>query len=120
MKGICKIRVLLVALGIMSIPAYADNQTPTTTTIQPSASLPFRVVLKQAFTMPVGIHSGVYGVYKGLWVFIGGRTNGLHGFDGDPFPPDAQNTSIYVVDPVKGKTYSRELSDLRSGLDQKL
>lgn len=120
MNAITKILAALAA-AVFAAPLYADNQTLTTSTIQPNAALPFRIKIKQAnFTLPVGIHSGVVGFYQGLWVFIAGRTNGLHGFGGDPFPPDSQNTSIIVVDPVKGKTYMRDLFDPSSGLNKKL
>lgn len=96
-----------------------DNQTNDVSPILPGTVLPFQVVIEQApFQLPVGFHSGVVGTYKGLWVFISGRMNGLHGFDGDPFPPDEQNTSIYVVNPKTGVTLSRSLKDPNSGLNQ--
>src|SRR5262249_20251659 len=96
-----------------------DNQTATVSPILPQTGLPFSVVIEQAgFQLPVGLHSGVVGVYKGLWVFIAGRTNGLHGFGQDPFPVVSQNTSIYVVNPATGVVYSRSLSDPSSGLNQ--
>jgi hypothetical protein len=98
---------------------FAQNQTPTTSTILPETSLPFSVVIQQAnFQLPVGIHSGMVGVYQGLWVFIAGKTDGLHGFGPDPFPVLAQNTSIYVVNPTNGAVYSRSLKDPGSGLTQ--
>jgi hypothetical protein len=107
-------------LGIGSaIAATTNNQTDTLSAISPGTDLPFRVVIERAnFQLPVGLHSGVVGVYKGLWVFIAGRVNGLHGFGSDPFPPDQQNTSIYVVDPSNGSFQSRSLSDPSSGLSQ--
>lgn len=88
--------------------------------VLPQTSLPFRIKIEQAnFTLPVGFHSGAMGVYQGRWVFLAGRINGLHGFDpSNNFPADEQNTSIYVVDPATGKTYSRALTD-HSGLSQK-
>src|SRR5579862_2781290 len=93
-----------------------DNQTNTLSTVYPSNQLPFQVVIQQAnFTLPVGIHSGVFGTYQGLWVFIAGRINGLHGFNpSNNFPADSQNTSIYVVNPNTGQVMSRSLYDSSS------
>lgn len=120
MKGLFKALTYLLAYLIFGIGiSYADNQTTELSTILPESGLPFRVVIEKAnFELPVGIHSGVVGIYKGLWIFIAGRINGLHGFGNDPFPPDSQNTSIYVVNPVTGVVVSRSLSDGSSGLTQ--
>lgn len=98
-----------------------DNQTATLSPVLPGSQLPFQVVIETAnFQLPVGFHSGVVGVYKGLWVFIAGRINGLHGFDAtNNFPADQQNSSIYVVNPSTGQVFSRSLSDPGSGLSQK-
>jgi hypothetical protein len=93
------------------------NQTDQISTIQPGSVLPFRVTIELAnFQLPVGVHSGIFGLYEGRWILMAGRLNGLHGFSGDPFPPDDQNTSIYVVDPATGTVSSRALSDPSSGL----
>lgn len=99
----------------------ADNQTADLSPIYPASGLPFRITIEQAnFELPEGLHSGMVGVYQGLWVFIGGRINGMHGFNNDDFnfPIDAQNTSIFVVDPSTGTTISRSLNDPSSGLSQ--
>ncbi|MCH9757468.1 MAG: hypothetical protein K0U37_09810 [Gammaproteobacteria bacterium] len=69
--------------------------------------------------LPVGVHSGAVGLYQGNFIFIAGRTNGLHGFQGEePFPSEYQNTSIQVFNPETGFTASRSLSDKSSGLTQ--
>ena len=112
--------LIYLSLGIgSSLANTTANQTDELSPILPATGLPFRITIEQAsFQLPVGIHSGVVGVYNGLWVFIAGRTNGLHGFSADPFPPDAQNTTIYVVDPNTGLASSRSLTDPSSGLTQ--
>lgn len=97
-----------------------DNQTVTLSPVLPDTSLPFRIVIETAnFQLPVGFHSGMVGMYKGYWIFIGGRINGLHGFGiTNNFPADQQNTSIYVVNPATGAIFSRSLYDSSSGLTQ--
>ena len=124
MKYLFKIRAafffyfLMMGVGTASAGTTA-NQTDDLSPIASSAGLPFRIVIEKAdFELPVGIHSGVFGEYHGLWVFIAGRINGMHGFGGDPFPRDEQNKSIYVVNPLTGVVSSRLLSDPSSGLNQ--
>jgi hypothetical protein len=107
-------------LGTGASFAYATaNQTDDLSPILPQSGLPFHVVIEKAnFQLPVGFHSGVVGVYKGLWVFIGGSLVGLHGFGPDPFSASGQNTNIYVVNPTTGTVASRSLADPSSGLNQ--
>lgn len=96
-----------------------DNQTDQLSPVFPNSKLPFRVVIQKTnLELPKGLHSGMVGVYNGLWIFIAGRTNGLHGFGADPFPPGSQNTDIYVINPTKGSYSSRSLADPSSGLTQ--
>lgn len=104
----------------------AANQTPDVSPIYPGQDLPFRVRIelvgknKNEFLLPTGIQSFVYGVHKDKWLLIDGRINGLHGFNDDPnnFPPQAQNRTLYVVDPKKKTVVSRSLTDPRSGLTE--
>lgn len=113
--------LIFLILGIEpSFAKVSDNQTDTLSPVLPPTGLPFRVIIEKAnFQLPVGFHSGVVGVYKGLWILIAGRTNGLHGFDAtNNFPPDAQNTNIYVVNSITGSVASRALNDPTSGLTQ--
>ena len=126
MKGVFKplaslLICLTLAAGISPALAVTNNQTDQLTPVLPATGLPFRVTIQQAnFTLPVGFHSGVVGMYKGLWIFLAGRINGLHGFDpSNNFPADAQNTSIYVVNPATGQVSSRALNDPGAGLNQK-
>ena len=101
-----------------------NHQTSTLTVPLPEDSLPYTVQLELAsFTLPVGLQSCAVAKYKGEWLFIGGRTNGLHNVDNtDPnsnsFPASMQNTSLYVIDPLTGNSYSRSLYDHSSHLTQ--
>jgi len=111
---------LYVTLGMgASVAQTTNNQTDQLSPVLPSTGLPFQVVIEKAnFQLPIGLHSGVVGMSKGQWIFIAGRHDGLHGFGPDPFPPEKQNTSIYVVNPATGIVSSRSLSDPSSGLTQ--
>lgn len=83
--------------------------------------LPFSIDISLAdFQLPNGVHSGVFAVDKGKWLFLAGRTNGMHGFaaDNDNFPPQEQNTTVYVIDPASKTVKSRSLLSKRSGLTQ--
>lgn len=100
------------------------NQTANISVPLPEDSLPYRVTLEQAdFMLPAGLHSFVFAVYKGDWLFIAGRTNGLHNVNNtDPtsnsFPVTQQNTVIYVFNPETQATYSRSIYDPSGNLSQ--
>lgn len=72
---------------------------------------PYRIELEET-VMPgtPAIHSFAFAEYGGKWLFIGGRTNGLHGFTtATSFPKQYSNKYIYVVDPSTGMTWSRNI-----------
>jgi len=66
------------------------------------AQEPFSIEIKQvSLTEMPGVHSGAFAQYEGKWIFIGGRKNGLHGFQPPfAFPFSGINDSIFIVDPV--------------------
>lgn len=117
---------VLVPTIVLGLPFFAaangnPNQTPDVSPIFPNSNLPFTVQIEQAdFSLPNGIHSGVSATYQGKWIFLAGRTNGMHTFNDDPnnFPPQKQNQTVYVVDPHKKSVVSRSLTDSGSGLTQ--
>ncbi len=56
------------------------------------------------------IHSFAFAQSNGKWLFVGGRTNGLHGFNpGDAFPKQYSNKNIFVVDPNTAATWSKNI-----------
>lgn len=56
------------------------------------------------------IHSFAFAEANGKWLFIGGRINGLHGFNpSDAFPKQYSNKNIFVVDPAAVQTWSRNI-----------
>ena len=89
------------------VPANASN-LPYTLNIAP--------VSAPGITDLPGLQGSVYAQMaptsqypSGLWVVIGGRTNGLHDFvpSGEQsFPPAFQNNIIYVINPVDWQVWS--------------
>jgi hypothetical protein len=117
---------IVLVVGWISLVS-ADNQTPDVSPIIPASDLPFRVQIEllkdregNHFLLPNGLQSYAIGAYGGKWLLIEGRTNGLHDFANDPnnFPPQEQNTVVYVVDPVRQTVASRSLTSPSSGLTQ--
>ena len=75
---------------------------------------PFAVTLAdEPITVMPGIHSFAFAQSNGKWLFIGGRTNGLHGFQ-TPFAFQTMyaNTQITVVDPQANQSWSAPTSSL--------
>ena len=59
------------------------------------------------------VHSGAFGTYNNKWFFIGGRKNGLHGFQPPfAFPTNGANDMIYVVDPTTYQSWSASTTTL--------
>lgn len=121
-KFICGIFALTSGMATFLLGTPSLNQTTELTPILPGDTLPFIIQLSVAdFSLPNGIHSYAEAVYDGKWLFIAGRTNGMHDFSsGDNnFPPAAQNKVVYVVDPQTKTIFSRSLVDPSSGLTVK-
>jgi hypothetical protein len=77
--------------------------------------LPFRVGLVEVrFPEAPALHSFAAAHLNGKWLFIGGRTNGIHSFDPLPinnFPPSQANHWVWVVDPGQSRAVSVDLYD---------
>ena len=113
--------LLMVEMG-WNAALSADNQTPSVSKVHSDHSLPFRIKLEKAcFKLPMGVQTYVHGIYQDKWLIITGRIDGLHGFvenSTSNFPSKLQNTTLFVIDPIKKKTYTRSLLDPESGLTQ--
>ncbi|MEO6848612.1 MAG: PEP-CTERM sorting domain-containing protein [Chthoniobacterales bacterium] len=99
----------------------ADNQTDTVSPVE-LTGLPYAIELQSAdmgsATLPT-LQAYAAGTYDGMWVLMAGRTNGLHNFTNDGlvnFPPEYQNTDIWVIDPVTKQSWSRSLNDVSAGI----
>lgn len=101
--------------------ALSPNQTQTLSPVVIYPVLPFKLSIDLApFSLSVGLQSFSLGVYGNKWLFVGGRLNGLHGFDnaGNNFPPNQQNTSLFVFDLDTQITTEKPLNAPDSGLTQ--
>ena len=98
---------------------FAANQTSTESPIF-HPTLPFYIKVEQTnLQMSVGLQSFSVGLYGNKWLFIGGRINGLHGFNSTGnFPANKQNTNLIVFDLDTNVTHVRAMSDASSGLTQ--
>ena len=112
--------IFTVALAWCASVSADQNQTATISPINPSQrDVPFHVKIELTdLTLPNGIQSFASARHKGKWLFITGRTNGMHTFNADPnnFPAQEQNRMIYVVDPIRKIVKTRSLDDPHSGL----
>ena len=74
----------------------------------------------QIENMP-GLHSGAVASVNNRWIFIGGRTNGLHGFLSPfAFPNDNKNVYVYVVDKTSGEIWTSSLESFPVNLYEPL
>ncbi|HEY7087994.1 MAG TPA: hypothetical protein VH518_07885, partial [Tepidisphaeraceae bacterium] len=91
--------------------AQAANQTPDVSPVHLGNSYPYQVSVQPISfgdTVLPTLHSYVAGTIDGKWVMLAGRTNGLHGFSGNPnvsFPASAQNQEVWVIDPVSKESW---------------
>lgn len=102
-------------LAVLSREAMADNQTTDVSPILTSGlsySVGLQVADMGSATLPT-LQSYAVGSYNGEWIFVAGRTNGLHNFTNDGllnFPPAFQNQDIWVIDPTTKQTWSRSIT----------
>lgn len=101
---------------LFTSPTWADNQTSTLSPVETSG-LPYSISLQVAdmgsAVLPT-LQSYAVGTYNDQWIFMAGRTNGLHNFTSDGlvnFPPASQNRDIWIIDPVTKETWTRSLSE---------
>jgi hypothetical protein len=60
-----------------------------------------------------GFHSGAFAQRGNKWLYIGGRTNGLHGLNSNAgFPEEYKNDMITVIDTTSWTSYTADLNQL--------
>lgn len=116
----CFLCLLFSCKNLHSFPS--GNQTDSLSSVYPGSTLPFtlEIVASTSLQIPGGIQTYSFGVHNQKWLLLGGRTNGLHGFDSsnDNFPPQQQNTTVFVLDLKENKVYSKSLYDPTACLSQ--
>jgi hypothetical protein len=116
---------MLFLFGI-TMRVAAQNPSGIYTPVQLNSALPYRVEVRP---YPMGqvdvptLHSYAVGEYDGKFLFISGRTNGLHGFDccfnpEENFPPQSQNRDVWLIDFANRQTWHRSLNDSTAGLTE--
>lgn len=78
-------------------------------------------IQEETFAGFPALHSFVEGTHNGKWIFIGGRTEGLH--QRQPFAafdPDYNNLSIWVTDIATKQVWSKPLTGLPTDLLEQL
>lgn len=104
----------------------AQNPNGIYSPVQLNSVLPYRVEVRPYSMGQVDVptlHSYAVGEYDGKFLFISGRTNGLHGFDccfdpAENFPPQSQNSDVWLIDFASRQTWHRALDDTSSGLTE--
>lgn len=104
-----------------ALTAQATNQTATVSPIE-LTGLPYGIEMQVAdmgsAELPT-LQSYASGTYDGKWILAAGRTNGLHSFTQSGvtnFPPAAQNTDLWVIDPLAKQSWHRSLGDGTAGI----
>src|SRR5581483_9348854 len=108
---------------LISLSIFAANQTPDLSPVIVNGKVPFSIKIKLAdFQLPQGLQSGANAQCGCEYLFIAGRTNGLHDFEStvpnNNFPPNKQNTTVFVINPYEKTVKTRSLQDPMSGLTQ--
>lgn len=73
-----------------------------------AAQAPYTITLQKAASQPApALQSYAIAVQNGLWLLVGGRTNGFHGTSGSgsTFPTSNSNQNIWVIDPVNNRSW---------------
>lgn len=64
-------------------------------------------------TQVPAVHSGAYTSWMGKYIFIGGRSNGLHGFQPPfAFPNSGKNEQVYVLDANSNQLWNASVTGL--------
>jgi len=90
--------IFLCTLSIFSLKGYS--------------AVPFTIEIEQVqIPGAPSLHSFAFAQSNGKWLFIGGRTNGLHGFSVTvpSFPRAYANRNIFVVDPATNQVWQRNI-----------
>lgn len=94
----------------------------TSLSLVAQSNFPYSVIVEPVSinNLP-GLHSYAVGQHNGLWVFIGGRKDGIHARQPfNAFPQSDNNTDIYVVDPQNDSVWSASINVLPTSIREQL
>lgn len=116
-------RLLFLISLPMALSVNGQHQTDTFSFPHIDGILPYTVEINEVSLDPAplpNIHSIAAAEWDGQWVFMAGRTNGLHGLTGmNAFDPAFENRKIWVVDPRGKESWSKSIeTSAASGLTQ--
>jgi len=101
---------LIILFSVGNLSAQFGNTPPFTIEIEAIPN-----------TNTIGLHSFAFAQWGSKWLFVGGRTNGLHGFlPGTGFPMQAANNQLIVIDTVNWQTWTSSLNSLPVNLAEPL
>lgn len=112
--------VFTFALASHAAISHAANQTATVSPVIVGGALPYRVEVSQydaARTLErPGLHSFIAGEHDGMWVIIGGLTEGLHGFTDNRTSITDRNADVWVLDRATNTSWRRNLVTEQGGV----
>ena len=118
-------RIHLIATAALLTPwaVVAQHQTATFDPPIVGGELPYTIEIREISLAPAivpNIHSTAAADWNGQWVFLAGRTNGLHGMTGrNAFDPAFENREVWVIDPKSKQSWHKSLeTSAASGLTQ--
>ncbi len=118
-------RTLLTFTFLCGLSTFSNAQDQTAT-FDPLGvwSSDYRIELRQVSLsggdLPT-LQSFASAIHEDQWLLVAGRTNGLHNFSNsgiENFPPQFQNSKVWIIDPATGAQWHRSLEDSSSGLSQ--
>ncbi len=110
----------VVVLTSAVLPTHGANQTATVSPVI-DGGLNFTLELRDydmgQASVPT-LHSFAAGIHNGRWILIGGRTNGMHGFENIGvlnFPEASANREVWVIDPLTRQAWGRSIEGPSGG-----
>ncbi len=93
------------------------------TSVAAAQSLPFTVeIVERAQTQSPALHSTAVGHHDGFWLFVTGRTDGIHPFTNleAAFPAAFSNGAVVVYEPSTDTRWTAPLSGLPADVERSL
>jgi hypothetical protein len=112
---------LVVSVFTACAQPQSQNAAPQSNIALQPENFSLDITQLQNFSTAPGLQSFAFAQHDGKWLFLGGRTDGLH--QRQPFASFLaadNNTNIFVVDPVNKQVWSSPLSSLGTTYQEQL